>query len=324
MNWYELTFIILQYLALPSWVALPFVLFFAKPEKLKKQLLGVILSLNFLFAGFIIFNQINVPQSTEEPLSGDYWDIETVFQADTDVTSRVWKRNILKELSNNLNAYRQSQNLDLVDLGTVESFSPNGLNLLLEKYPETQLLDVRENYEFEGYGIPGAFHFRYGDLANDQIPKLDKTKRVVLICYSGLRGYLMANLLKAQGFEKVAFIRGGLEAWYGAGLPAKGAFEDFEFLSSAYNRLSLNEVENLEALKIDFRINALISSFTFPNTKAFNSELQTTAQVRDFIDSLRQESVVLLCDTESECYDARMFAYTYEQMGGNIIGYYEF
>ena len=325
MTWYEIVYIAVQLLAVASWVALPFGLWLIKKVKVKKIFLGVVLFINASLAGMMLQVESEVPQPNVVPQRGDFWNIETVFKTDTDIASRAWKRNILSELLENLNTHRAAQNLDLITPSTVESFSPEQLQALMESNPDSvQLLDVREAYERQGYSLANAFNFRYGDLANDEVPALDKSKRVVVICYSGIRGFIVALLLQNLGFEQPSFIRGGLEAWNQAQLPAVGDYESFEFLAQVYERLSLEETQRTSETKIDFRVRAQTSSFTFPNTLLYNGELKTTPQVQRFTNELDLQPVVLLCGTESECYDARNFAYAYQQKGGKILGFYQF
>jgi len=326
MTWLETIYLALQVAAFVSWVALPLGLIFIKSKRLKRVFLLVVLAVNVMLAGFIFQAQRALPVMSHSENKGDYWDIETIFLEETDITSRAWKRNILKEISSNLNNYRVSENLEPVSLAIVESFSPVQLNRLLENETTTQLLDVREAYEFAGYGLPGAQSFRFGDLANNQIPLLDKSKRVVVLCYSGIRGYLVANLLAQQGFEKVSFIRGGLEAWHEAGFAGRGDITDFVFLAEAYDRVSYDALLSSGAKKIDFTVQkkTQTEAINLSNVVVFNGELKTTTVVRGFMSSLQNQPVILLCETESECYDARMFAYTYEQRGGKILGYYKF
>ena len=75
-----------------------------------------------------------------------------------------------------------------------------------------QLLDVREAWELELAGIPGAVHIpmsevvgRHGELHRDQ--------PVAVLCHSGVRSAQVANYLLAQGFGTVANIVGGIDAW---------------------------------------------------------------------------------------------------------------
>lgn len=325
MTWFEIIYLLVQFLALLTWVALPLGLWLIKTKRVRTIFLGAVLVINTALVAFFMWDQRAVPTVNTSVESGDFWDIETVFQAEPNVSSRAWKRNILEELFTNLNNYRRQNNLAEVRQGTVESFSPEQLSrILAQNTQEVQLLDVRETYERNSYGLPGSVAYRYGDLANDIKPNLDPAQKVVVVCYSGIRGYLVANLLTQMGFEQAGFIRGGLEAWHEAGLPAAGDYDDFEFLSQVYDRLSEEEVAQQSNLKIDFRANVAPSNVTFLNTKIFNGELSTAAEVNQFMNALQTNPVTLLCETESECYDARMFAYNYEALGGKVLGYYEF
>ncbi len=53
---------------------------------------------------------------------GELWDVETIFQVEEDVALRIWKRNLLEELSMNLKNYRRANGFTSVELNTVESF----------------------------------------------------------------------------------------------------------------------------------------------------------------------------------------------------------
>lgn len=324
MTWFETAFMVAGYGSLISWVALCVVLFLVKNNELRRLCLLVVLLVNGVMGGLLIFSHIDKPTETTEVLTGDLWDIETVLRAELDVSDRVWKRELLTEISTNLNTYRSAKTLPSVEMQTLESFSPEKLHEILEQNPEAiTLLDVREEYEFGGFSLKGSQSFRYGDVANDLLPIIDPNKKVVVICFSGIRGFVAANILRMHGFRNVAFIRGGLGAWSEDGLPLEGDIDNFEFLSQRYARLNKTTLEKNPGLKIDFRSNAALSSFTFPNTKIFYGELATTQQTDDFIVGLHRQPVMLLCQSESECYDARMFSYLYEQAGGHILGYHE-
>lgn len=323
MTVFEMWYLGIQALALLSWVALPVGLWKLKEGAKTKFLIGVMV-LNLALGIFHYWDQKSVPTENQSTAQGDFWDIETIFQADPSVTSRVWKRNILDELLTNLNQYRVSQNLVPVESGVVESFSPSQLYSVLESDPSAVvLLDVREAYERRGYHLPNSTAYRYGDLANNIEPSISKDQKVVVICYSGIRGFLVANLLKQLGYEQTAFIRGGLEAWYADGIPAAGDYHDFTFLGDKYERLSQPQAELTGLKAIDFRAQP-DNGPRYSNAVAFSGELATSAQVQTFMESLDQAEVLLVCETESECYDARMFAYNYEALGGTIRGYSQF
>lgn len=87
------------------------------------------------------------------------------------------------------------------------------------------LVDIRESEERQQHGmIPGAIHAPRGMLefyADPSSPyhraELNPGNRIVLHCASGGRSALAAQALQAMGFENVAHLDGGLNAWKEAG-----------------------------------------------------------------------------------------------------------
>jgi adenylyltransferase/sulfurtransferase len=73
------------------------------------------------------------------------------------------------------------------------------------------LLDVREPYEYQIAQIGGLL-IPQNDLPN-RLGELDKNREIVVHCRSGARSQRAAELLKANGFEKVSNVAGGILAW---------------------------------------------------------------------------------------------------------------
>jgi rhodanese-related sulfurtransferase len=89
------------------------------------------------------------------------------------------------------------------------------------------LLDVREPMEWE-QSIPGAAQVPRGVLewiADPESPKhnaaMDPSRRVIVYCRSGVRAALAAATLMTLGYESVANLAGGFNAWREAGLPVE-------------------------------------------------------------------------------------------------------
>ena len=85
------------------------------------------------------------------------------------------------------------------------------------------LLDVRTPGEFQGPHIAEAVNvplqaIQAGSL--DGVPP-DKSAQIVTICGVGKRSMAALQLLKAQGYQKVKSIRGGMQAWMAEGGPLK-------------------------------------------------------------------------------------------------------
>lgn len=73
---------------------------------------------------------------------------------------------------------------------------------VLEKDKDAVILDIRENPELEMFKFEDAVHIPLSVLRS-RINELDKSKRYIVFCAIGVRGYNTARLLAQHGFEKV-------------------------------------------------------------------------------------------------------------------------
>jgi molybdopterin/thiamine biosynthesis adenylyltransferase/rhodanese-related sulfurtransferase len=73
------------------------------------------------------------------------------------------------------------------------------------------LLDVREPYEVQIAQI-GGYVIPQNDVPN-RLGELDPAKEIVVHCRSGARSQRIAELLKANGFQRVSNLAGGILAW---------------------------------------------------------------------------------------------------------------
>jgi rhodanese-related sulfurtransferase len=73
------------------------------------------------------------------------------------------------------------------------------------------VLDVREAFEFAAGHVPGARWFPLGMLAGS-LARLPRDRAVMVICASGNRSRVGAELLTRAGFD-AASVRGGSAAW---------------------------------------------------------------------------------------------------------------
>jgi len=86
------------------------------------------------------------------------------------------------------------------------------------------LIDVREAEEVQEGSAQGAILLSRGWLelrVEQQVP--DKKRSVIVFCRQGLRSLFAAEALEKLGYQDVASIAGGYEAWKGAGLPTSAA-----------------------------------------------------------------------------------------------------
>lgn len=77
-----------------------------------------------------------------------------------------------------------------------------------------QLIDVREESEWQQGFIPGAIHLSKGVIERDiegAIP--DKQRALVLYCGGGYRSALAATNLQKMGYTNILSLAGGYRAW---------------------------------------------------------------------------------------------------------------
>lgn len=99
--------------------------------------------------------------------------------------------------------------------------SPADATLLINR-EDAVVIDVRAPAEFAGGHIPQARNIP-ADKVSERLAELEKFKGrpLILSCQTGMRTAGVAKALKAQGFERVYSLDGGLGAWEQAGLPVK-------------------------------------------------------------------------------------------------------
>ena len=83
-----------------------------------------------------------------------------------------------------------------------------------------QLVDVREEHEWQAAHVAGAIHLSKGTIERDiekTIP--DKNARLVLYCGGGFRSALATDNLRKMGYSNVLSLDGGWRALEISGLP---------------------------------------------------------------------------------------------------------
>jgi glyoxylase-like metal-dependent hydrolase (beta-lactamase superfamily II)/rhodanese-related sulfurtransferase len=78
------------------------------------------------------------------------------------------------------------------------------------------LLDVRSEVEREGGAIPGSVCLPLPEL-RERLEELPKDRRIVVACASGYRSSAAASILLRNGFDRVADLIGGQQAWEATG-----------------------------------------------------------------------------------------------------------
>jgi rhodanese-related sulfurtransferase len=87
-----------------------------------------------------------------------------------------------------------------------------------------ELIDVRQDYEWEASRIPGAKHIPL-ELLPARASELSRDQPVIFQCRTGARSGMATAALREAGLEAYN-LEGGLEAWVAEGLEVEPANAD--------------------------------------------------------------------------------------------------
>jgi phage shock protein E len=85
--------------------------------------------------------------------------------------------------------------------------------IIASKDPDTYLVDVRTQEEYEAGAIPSAVNIPF-DVIADNLPTEDRSDRIIVYCRSGNRSGIAADTLESMGFNNVLDF-GGIGNWQG-------------------------------------------------------------------------------------------------------------
>jgi rhodanese-related sulfurtransferase len=74
------------------------------------------------------------------------------------------------------------------------------------------VVDVRTPEEWELTHLPGSLHLPLQELPQ-RFGELRHRSNIVLVCHHGTRSEVAARFLEQNGFDNIAHLAGGLEAW---------------------------------------------------------------------------------------------------------------
>ncbi|MDO8861639.1 MBL fold metallo-hydrolase [Haliea sp. E1-2-M8] len=136
-------------------------------------------------------------------------DIDTAVKS----LARIGIDSVEGVLLSGVEAWRE-QGLPIETLATTSAHEVAGWN----EQERVQIVDVRDEYEWNEKHIPGAIHHFVGDLEKN-LPQLPKDSEIVVHCSVGHRSGVAASILKRNGFERVHNMLGGITAWEKLDLP---------------------------------------------------------------------------------------------------------
>lgn len=109
---------------------------------------------------------------------------------------------------------RKASNDDIIDKKHPNTIQNEELEKRLEVNENIVVLDVRESAEYVFNHIPNAISIPLGEL-EDRIGELTRVKEIFVVCRSGSRSDLAAQILSQKGFTNVINVVPGMIQWAG-------------------------------------------------------------------------------------------------------------
>lgn len=95
----------------------------------------------------------------------------------------------------------------------VASLAPRVVADRLRTAPDSLLLlDVREPDERAAATIAPSLHIPMQEVPG-RTAELPRDREIVVYCHTGVRSMMVAGFLEGQGFDRVANLHGGIDAW---------------------------------------------------------------------------------------------------------------
>lgn len=99
---------------------------------------------------------------------------------------------------------------------TIQNITPEELQILKTKNTDCQVIDVREQAEYEAFKISGSKLIPLS-VFDQNYKEIDKTKPAYFLCGIGKRALKAAEYLSSLGYKDLYVIEGGIKAWIEAG-----------------------------------------------------------------------------------------------------------
>jgi rhodanese-related sulfurtransferase len=94
----------------------------------------------------------------------------------------------------------------------MKEISPSELKQLIASKSDIQIIDVREDYEYDEMNINGKL-IPMGEIM-DRVDEIPRDKKVIMHCRSGKRSETVLKALEAQhGFTNLYNLSGGIMAY---------------------------------------------------------------------------------------------------------------
>lgn len=193
------------------------------------------------------------------------------------------------------------------------------------------IIDVRENEEFETGAIEGASHLRYPDVLS-RASLLPENTKTLLICYSGNRSSELCGELTKMGKE-CNFMMGGYEKWLTESRPLSSSLDltkaDLRQLPDFKNKDVLLDTPDVHKLVqeegagfLDVRYPNDFVKGHLPGAQNITMRALSSSALAERIDALEDKPYVAACYDKRSCFYAQLIGLRLERAGLDFRGRY--
>ena len=209
--------------------------------------------------------------------------------------------------------------------------STDTLSEWLDNDVPVNIIDVRENEEFETGAIEGASHLRYPDVLSRASLFPDNTK-TLLLCYSGNRSSELCSALAEQG-QQCNFMTGGYEKWMTESRPLSSSVDltmndlrqlpDFNNKDVLLDTPDVHKLVNEEGAQfIDVRYPNDFVKDHLPDAINITMRALPSAALNERIESLEDKPYIAACYDKRSCFYGQLIGLRLERAGLDFRGRY--
>lgn len=212
-----------------------------------------------------------------------------------------------------------------------QGISTDTLAEWLESEVPVNIIDVRENEEFEVGAIEGAAHLRYPDvLARSDL--FTENSKTLLLCYSGNRSSELCGELAKQGKE-CNFMMGGYEKWMTETRPMSSdvdlSIADLRQLPDFNNKDLLLDTPDVHTLVandgaqfLDVRYPNDFVKGHLPDAQNITMRALSSAALAERISALDDVPYIAACYDKRSCFYSQLIGLRLERAGLDFRGRY--
>lgn len=189
------------------------------------------------------------------------------------------------------------------------------------------ILDAREDAEYENGHLQGGLHIRFADLKAGRWIELSNDKKIIVLCWSGIRGKEVAEFLRSKKLV-ASYLENGANGWVAYGGTWIGGIKFNDAYSEEQYRIvfSTNDVKKFIAqggILIDSREPTRFATSHIPGSINISMFYTPSVDLNKVFSKVPANSkIITICDGYVNCFDAKITGLELEKRGHEFMGRY--